>query len=134
MFFRKHRDLGARERHTLAETTYAVLRQRLLLPAPGAAGKFNEKGAPERRLAILAWQGNEAFLRGALTAQEQQWLAEVQKPSTAAALPEKLRHNLPDWLANPLRESWATSSGRWCEELARPRRWTCASTPEGQAR
>ena len=27
-FFRKHRDLGARERHTLAETTYGVLRQR----------------------------------------------------------------------------------------------------------
>jgi 16S rRNA (cytosine967-C5)-methyltransferase len=79
MFFRKHRDLGVRERHTLAETTYTVLRQRLLYQHLAAAGKYNEKGAPERRLAILAWQGNEAFLRGALTAQEQSWLADVQK-------------------------------------------------------
>ena len=29
-FFRQHRALGSPERHTLAETTYAVLRQRLL--------------------------------------------------------------------------------------------------------
>ncbi|MCV4777445.1 hypothetical protein OFM21_32200, partial [Escherichia coli] len=29
-FFRRHRTLGPRERHTLAETTYAVLRRRLL--------------------------------------------------------------------------------------------------------
>ena len=29
-FFRQHRTLGQRERHTLAETTYTVLRQRLL--------------------------------------------------------------------------------------------------------
>ena len=29
-FFRKHKALGARERHALAETAYTVLRQRLL--------------------------------------------------------------------------------------------------------
>jgi 16S rRNA (cytosine967-C5)-methyltransferase len=119
MFFRKHRDLGVRERHTLAETTYAVLRQRLLFQHLAAAGKFNEKGAPERRLAILAWQGNEAFLRGALTAQEQSWLADVQKIDRTA-LPEKLRHNLPDWLANPLRESLGEGFWPLVEELARP--------------
>jgi 16S rRNA (cytosine967-C5)-methyltransferase len=45
-----------------------------------------------------------------------------------ARLPEKLRHNLPDWLANPLRASWATSFWPLVEALARPRRWTCAST------
>ena len=119
LFFRKHRDLGVRERHTLAETTYAVLRQRLLYQHLAAAGKFNEKGPPERRLAILAWQGNEAFLRGALTAQEQSWLADVQKIDRAA-LPEKLRHNLPDWLANPLRESLGEGFWPLVEELARP--------------
>jgi 16S rRNA (cytosine967-C5)-methyltransferase len=119
LFFRKHRDLGVRERHTLAETTYTVLRQRLLYQHLAAAGKFNEKGAPERRLAILAWQGNEAFLRGALTAQEQSWLADVQKIDRAA-LPEKLRHNLPDWLANPLRESLGEGFWPLVEELARP--------------
>ncbi len=30
-FFRKNKALGQRERHTLAETVYTVLRQRLLL-------------------------------------------------------------------------------------------------------
>ncbi len=118
MFFRKHRDLGVRERHTLAETTYTVLRQRLLYQHLAAAGKYNEKGAPERRLAILAWQGNEAFLRGALTAQEQSWLADVQKIDRAA-LPDKLRHNLPDWLANPLRESLGEGFWPLVEELSR---------------
>ncbi len=118
MFFRKHRDLGARERHTLAETTYTVLRQRLLYQHLAQAGKYNEKGAPERRLAILAWQGNEAFLRGALSAQEQAWLADVMQIDRAA-LPDKLRHNLPDWLANPLREALGDEFWPLVDELAR---------------
>ncbi len=37
-FFRRHRGLGARERHSLAETTYTVLRQRLLLQHLAQAG------------------------------------------------------------------------------------------------
>ncbi len=96
-FFRKHRALGHRERHTLAETTYTVLRQRLLFNHLAQSGS----GALERRLAILAWQGSDTFLRGALGPQEQQWLAEV-KTIDRATLPEKLRHNLPDWLAGAL--------------------------------
>ncbi len=114
MFFRKHRDLGARERHTLAETTYAVLRQRLLWQHLAQSGH----GPLERRLAILAWQGNEGFLRGALKPEEQTWLALVQQVDRSA-LPEKLRHNMPDWLANPLRE--ALGDGFWplVDELAR---------------
>ncbi len=106
MFFRKHRDLGPRERHTLAETTYAVLRQRLLFNHLAQSGH----GALERRLALLGWQGNEGFLRGALKPEEQKWLAEVALVDRSA-LPEKLRHNLPDWLANPLRE--ALGEGFW---------------------
>ncbi len=96
-FFRKHRALGHRERHTLAETTYAVLRQRLLFNHLAQSGS----GALERRLAMLAWQGSDTFLRGALGPQEQQWLAEV-KAIDRSTLPEKLRHNLPDWLAGAL--------------------------------
>ena len=57
-FFREHRALGQRERHTLAETTYTVLRQRPLLLHLAQSGR----GEIERRLAILGWQGNEAFL------------------------------------------------------------------------
>jgi 16S rRNA (cytosine967-C5)-methyltransferase len=50
-FLRHHRNLGPRERHTLAETAYAVLRQRLLLAHLAQTGS----GAVERRLAALAW-------------------------------------------------------------------------------
>ncbi|MBX3625248.1 MAG: RsmB/NOP family class I SAM-dependent RNA methyltransferase [Rhizobacter sp.] len=97
-FFRANRALGQRERHTLAETTYTVLRQRLLYQHLAQSGK----GEMERRLAVLAWQGNEGFLRAALSEPEQQWLAQVQKVDRTA-LPEKLRHNLPEWLADMLK-------------------------------
>jgi 16S rRNA (cytosine967-C5)-methyltransferase len=97
-FFRQHRALGSRERHTLAETTYTVLRQRLLFQHLAQSGK----GEMERRLALLGWQGNEGFLRAALSEAEQQWLAQVQAVDRAAP-PEKLRHNLPDWLAEALK-------------------------------
>ena len=117
MFFRKHRDLSARERHTLAETTYGVLRQRLLFQHLAQNVKGAD-GPPERRLAILAWQGNEGFLRGALNPQELSWLAEVAKVDRTA-LPEKLRHNLPDWLANPLREQLGDEFWPLVEELSR---------------
>jgi len=93
-FFREHRALGSRERHTLAETTYAVLRQRLLFQHLAQSGS----GETERRLALLGWQGNEGFLRAALSEAEQQWLAKVQAVDRSA-LPDKLRHNLPEWLA-----------------------------------
>jgi 16S rRNA (cytosine967-C5)-methyltransferase len=98
-FFRQHRALGPRERHTLAETTYQVLRQRLLLQHLAQGGT----GALERRLAVLGWQGSPDFLRGALAPHEQQWLDGVQAVDLAS-LPDKLRHNLPDWLAGALRE------------------------------
>ena len=96
-FFRQHKTLGPRERHTLAETAYAVLRQRLVLQHLAQSGS----GPLERRLAILAWQGSDVFLRGALAPHEQQWLAQV-KAVDRSTLPEKLRHNLPDWLAGAL--------------------------------
>jgi 16S rRNA (cytosine967-C5)-methyltransferase len=99
-FFRKHRDLGPRERHSLAETTYNVLRRRLLFQHLAQGGG----GALERRLAILAWQGSESFLRGALGPHEQQWLA-AAKSVDLDILPPKLRHNLPDWLSQPLQQA-----------------------------
>ncbi len=99
-FFRQQRGLGPRERHTLAETAYMVLRKRLLFENQAQSGK----GEMVRRLALLGWQGNAAFLRAALTDFEQEWLPRMLAvhPST---LPEKLRHNLPDWLADALKTS-----------------------------
>jgi 16S rRNA (cytosine967-C5)-methyltransferase len=96
-FFRKQKALGARERHTLAETTYAVLRRLLLFKhlAQGGAGTM------ERRLAMLGWAGDASFLKAALTPDEQTWLARAQAVDRAALAP-KLRHNLPDWIAQPL--------------------------------
>ncbi|KNZ32179.1 MAG: SAM-dependent methyltransferase [Methylibium sp. NZG] len=96
-FFRQQRALGMRERHTLAETTYAVLRQRLLFQHLAQSGK----GEMERRLAVLGWSGNDGFLRAALSEAEQQWLAQVSAVDRSA-LPDKLRHNLPEWLAERL--------------------------------
>ncbi len=97
-FFRKHRELGPRERNALAETAYAVLRQRLLFSHLAQSGH----GALERRLAILAWQGGETLIRGGMGPQEQQWLNQV-KSLDRNSFSEKLRHNLPDWLAGALK-------------------------------
>jgi 16S rRNA (cytosine967-C5)-methyltransferase len=99
-FFRQQRGLGPRERHTLAETTYMVLRKRLLFENQAKSGK----GEMVRRLALLGWQGNAAFLRAALTDYEQEWLPKMLAVHSST-LPEKLRHNLPDWLADALKAS-----------------------------
>ncbi len=96
-FFRKNKALGQRERHALAETTYAVLRQKPLLQSLAQSGA----GPLERRLAILAWAGGEAGLKGALKPQEQEWLKQVRQVDVASLAP-KLRHNMPEWLAEPL--------------------------------
>ncbi|MGA0609996.1 RsmB/NOP family class I SAM-dependent RNA methyltransferase [Caldimonas sp. KR1-144] len=98
-FFRKHRALGTRERHTLAETVYAVLRQRLLFQHLAQSGQ----GALERRLAALGWAGSDTFLRGAMGPNERDWLGRARGVDVKT-LPDKLRHNLPEWLAAPLRE------------------------------
>jgi 16S rRNA (cytosine967-C5)-methyltransferase len=97
-FFRKHKALGARERHALAETAYAVLRRRPLYLHLAQSGH----GALERRLAILAWQGQDSLLRGALGPAEQQWRQQV-KALDPSGFSDKLRHNLPDWLAGAVR-------------------------------
>ena len=98
-FFGRHRALGARERHALAETVYAVLRRRLLWQHLARGGP----GALTRRLAALAWQGEAPMLQRALSPAESAWLAQAAAIDRAALAPE-LRHNLPDWLAGALQE------------------------------
>ena len=97
-YFREHRALGPRERATLAETAYAVLRRKPLyehLARPGS-------GARERRLAILGFHGSRDFLKAALNAQEKNWLDACDAVTPDELRPE-LRHNLPAWLVEPLR-------------------------------
>ena len=98
-FLRQHRELGPRERHTLAETAYAVLRRRLLYQHFAQSGS----GPMERRLAIAGWAGDAAFLRAAIELHEQKWLAQIQAVDRNTLAP-KLRHNLPDWIAQPLQQ------------------------------
>ena len=97
-FFRQHRTLGPRERHALAETAYTVLRRRSLLQHQAQSGN----GSLERRLALLAWSGDQSLLRGAVGPNEQQWRQQVLAVDPES-FSEKLRHNLPDWLASALR-------------------------------
>lgn len=101
-FFRRHRDLGHRERGTLAETTYEVLRRMPRYRHLAQAGV----GPLERRLALLGWQlGGVApeLARRAVAADgpESDWLARMAQVDVAS-LPAPLRHNLPEWLATPL--------------------------------
>jgi 16S rRNA (cytosine967-C5)-methyltransferase len=98
-FFRRQAKLGSRERHALAETTYHVLRHRLRLQHLAQSGS----GPMERRLAILGWQGTESVLKVSLSQQEQQWLQHALAIDVST-LADKLRHNLPDWVAQPLRQ------------------------------
>ena len=97
-FFRKHRTLGPRERQALADTAYLVLRRKTLYQHLAQSGH----GALERRLALLAWAGDSNLLRGAVGPNEQQWREQV-RGIDPASFSDKLRHNLPDWLANALR-------------------------------
>ncbi len=98
-FFRDNRGLGPRERATLAETVYTVLRKKLLFDHLAPSGS----GPKERRLAILGFYGPGDFLRSALTEQEINWLDQCEKVSPNDLM-ERHRHNLPEWLVQPLKD------------------------------
>ena len=97
-YFREHRALGPRERATLAETAFAVLRKKLLFEQLARSGS----GPKERRLAILGFHGHRDFLKSALSDQEKTWLDACDKVQ-----PDELmaphRHNLPEWMAAALK-------------------------------
>ncbi len=96
-YFRANRSLGSRERAELAETTYAILRRRLLFQNLAQSGR----GPMERRLVLLGWAGEPRVRDAAADVDERDWLAAAEHID-ATALAPKLRHNLPDWVANPL--------------------------------
>lgn len=96
-FFREQRVLGPRERATLAETAYAVLRRKRLYEHLALSGR----GARERRLAMLAFQAPRDFLKSALSEPEKAWIDACDAVKVDELRPEH-RHNLPDWLAERL--------------------------------
>jgi 16S rRNA (cytosine967-C5)-methyltransferase len=98
-YFRDNRSLGPRERATLAETVYTVLRKKLLFDHLSPSGS----GPKERRMAILGFHGPRDFLKSALTEQEKSWLDQCDSINPADLL-ERHRHNLPEWLVEPLKQ------------------------------
>ncbi|MDR0226697.1 MAG: RsmB/NOP family class I SAM-dependent RNA methyltransferase [Burkholderiaceae bacterium] len=128
-FFRENRNLGPRERGALAETTYTVLRKKLLFESLARSGS----GSRERRLAILglaqsqetmarseqALKEARSFVRAALSPQELQWLdaCEAVRPEE---LMEPHRHNLPEWLVAPLQQQLGEDFWSFAESLQQP--------------
>ena len=120
-FFRDHRRtyaFGPRERASLAETVYNVLRFKLRYDHFAPSGS----GPKERRLAILGFAqylqdsaagkpGALDFLKDALFANERTWLENCLQIQTADLL-ERHRHNLPEWLVQPLKAQLGQDGGQ----------------------
>ena len=114
-YFREQRALGPRERATLAETAYAVLRRKPLYEHLARSGS----GARERRLAILGFHGARDFLKQALSEPEKAWLDACDAIDAATLAPE-YRHNLPAWLVAPLRAQLGDEFDALAEALLTP--------------
>ncbi|CAN7278582.1 RsmB/NOP family class I SAM-dependent RNA methyltransferase [Variovorax sp. LjRoot290] len=114
-FFREHREFGPRERATLAETVYTVLRKKLLFDHLSPSGS----GPKERRMAILGFHGPRDFLKSALSDVEKRWLdnCDAVKPDD---LLERHRHNLPEWLVAPLKAQLGDGFWPLVESLQQP--------------
>ena len=113
-FFRDNRGLGPRERATLAETVYTVLRKKLLFDHLAPSGS----GPKERRLAILGFHGPRDFLKSALTEQEKNWLDQCDAINPADLM-ERHRHNLPEWLVQPLKDQLGDEFWPLAESMAK---------------
>jgi 16S rRNA (cytosine967-C5)-methyltransferase len=98
-FFREHRGLGQRERATLAETAYRVLRHRatyelMVRSAPKGMGNVH------RKLAMLAFAAPREYLQNALLPAERAWVETCDAQITSGeGLLDLHKHNLPEWLA-----------------------------------
>jgi 16S rRNA (cytosine967-C5)-methyltransferase len=114
-YFRDNRSLGPRERATLAETVYTVLRKKLMFDHFAPSGS----GPKERRLAILGFHGPRDFLKSALTEQEKNWLDQCDQVKPADLM-ERHRHNLPEWLVQPLKEQLGDGFWPLVESLNQP--------------
>ncbi|MBG9388214.1 RsmB/NOP family class I SAM-dependent RNA methyltransferase [Caenimonas aquaedulcis] len=114
-YFRDHKSLGPRERATLAETVYTVLRKKLLFDHMAPSGS----GPKERRLAILGFHGPRDFLKSALTDQERKWLDQCDSISVADLM-ERHRHNLPEWLVQPLKDQLGNEFWPLVDSLNQP--------------
>jgi len=114
-FFRDHRNLGPRERATLSETVFQVLRKKLLFEHMARSGS----GAKERRLAILGFAGPRDFVKSVLNDNEKSWLDMCDSIGPADLMSQHI-HNLPDWLAQPLKVQLGDEFKALAESLQQP--------------
>jgi 16S rRNA (cytosine967-C5)-methyltransferase len=101
-FFREHRGLGQRERATLAETAYRVLRHRNVYELMArSAPKINGKsmGNVHRRLAMLAFAAPRDYLFGGLHSAEREWVSacDAQMTGLPACSKRKPVNNFGPW-------------------------------------
>lgn len=92
-FLREHKELGARDRHIVAETIYAILRHRRVFSHLAQSGT----GALGRRLVLLGAHKvvDMESLQSAIAEEEFVWLSEVVN-APVDQLPVAVRSNLPD--------------------------------------
>ena len=114
-YFRENKNLGPRERHTVSETVYAVLRFKTRFELLARSGP----GGRERKLAILGFSGSSDFLAGALKPQESEWLAHCSSAGEAAMM-DMHRHNLPVWMVPNLKAQVADGFDALAETLNTP--------------
>ena len=109
-FYRENRGLGPRERATLSEAVYAVLRNKLLFDHLSPSGS----GAKERRMAVLglgmSMGGSRDFLLGGLNDAEKNWLEQCDRVDRSHLM-DRHRHNLPQWLVDALQAQGLATSG-----------------------
>ena len=122
-FFRQHRDLGPRNA-SLAETVYAVLRERLLC----STWRSQAPGPMPRRPGHPRVAGSELFAQCAVTP------AEERRGSTSPGIDSPAL--APKAAPQPARLAGHAAAARLgttilalARRSTRPRRWTCASTP-----
>ncbi len=98
-FFKEHRGLGQRERATLADTAYRVLRHRSLYELMARSAPKG-MGNVHRKLAMLAFAAPRDYLVGGILPLERAWLetCDAQMQSGEGLL-DLHKHNLPEWLA-----------------------------------
>lgn len=113
-YFREHR-VGPRERATLAETVYEVLRRKIFLSYLAQSGS----GPMERRLAILAFAAPRDFLLGALHASDKLWLEQCDQVRPGDLM-DLHQHNLPQWLVDALKSEVGQEFSALADSLGRP--------------
>ena len=111
-FFRDNRNLGPRERATLSETVFQVLRKKLRYEHMARSGS----GAKERRLAILGFAGPRDFVKSALNETEKAWLDACDSVKPSDLMSQHI-HNLPEWLVKPLKEQLSGEFDALAESL-----------------